>query len=300
MTASVLRAAAEAPAKINLALRVLGRRPDGYHELASVMARLSLSDSLELEIGGRGEDELRSRSEFTLPPDFDSPSNLILRAVAAFRRQLGWPDAAVRVKLYKRIPLGGGLGGGSADAAAALAILNRLAPRPLQGEALAQMALSLGADLPFFLQPRPLALARGVGELLSHAPPAFEPWAGRRLILLNPGVSLSTAEVFRNLALTKGAAKNNLEPILELAAGFNDLLAPAARLSKEVAQAARLLESLGEAALWGLSGSGATFWLAGDDLPALAAELRRRRPCWWLAISSIDQREGPLPIFDRL
>lgn len=299
MTASVLRAAAEAPAKINLALRVLGRRPDGYHDLESIMARLSLSDSLELEIGGRGEDGLQSLSEFPLPPDFNSPSNLILRAVAAFRRQLDWPDKAVRVKLYKRIPLGGGLGGGSADAAAALAILNHLAPQPLKGEVLAQMALGLGADLPFFLQPRPVVLARGVGELLGHAPPAFELWAGRRLILLNPGVSLSTAEVFGNLALTKGAAKNNLEPISELAAGFNDLLAPAARLSKEVAQAARLLEGLGASA-WGLSGSGATFWLTGDDPPALVAALRRWQPAWWLVDCSIDQREGPLLIFDRL
>ena len=119
-----------APAKINLGLRVLGRRPDGYHELDTVMAKLDLADFIRLEQRPEpGPDGLLATTSLSgLPPDFASPDNLALKAVAAFRLATGWPRGAVSIFLEKHIPLGAGLGGGSADGAAVLRALNQVSP----------------------------------------------------------------------------------------------------------------------------------------------------------------------------
>lgn len=277
-----------APAKINLYLKVLGRRPDGYHELDTVMARLDLADRMELD---QGADYREDRLEVINPPaglpaDFCGPGNLILKAASAFRRAVGWPERALSVKLEKNIPLGAGLGGGSSDCAAVLSLLNQLAPHPLGEGELADLGLSLGADVPFFLQPVPLARARGIGEKISRPGPDFNGWAGRELILVNPGFSLSTALVFKNWDLTNPAANNNLGPMYPPRPGENDLLAPAGRLIPAMSEVIGAIEALKPAA-WGLSGSGPTFWLHS---PGLAVdELISRYPRWWLRKVLISQ-----------
>ncbi|MDR2724770.1 MAG: 4-(cytidine 5'-diphospho)-2-C-methyl-D-erythritol kinase [Candidatus Adiutrix sp.] len=274
----------QAPAKINLALRVLGRRPDGCHELDSVMARLALADRLSLGPAGPGPDRLSARTSLAepLPPDFEGPANLVLRAVRAFRNETGWPGEAVSVTLEKNIPWGAGLGGGSADGAAVLATLNRAAPKPLPAPRLAALALDLGADLPFCLAGTALARAGGTGEKLSAPPPAFDFFRGRKLWLVKPGFSLATGRVFGNLGLTNPPPEHNLEPAPQ--PGENDLLAPALRLAPALGEVVRAIREL-RPGFWGLSGSGPTFWIygAGED----PARLARARPDWWIRASAV-------------
>jgi len=270
----------EAPAKVNLALRVLGRRPDGYHDLDSVLARLTLADRLRLDRPGvAGPDCLLARTSLAevLPPGFEGPDNLALKAVLAFRAETGWPPKPVSLFLEKNIPLGAGLGGGSADGAAVLAALNRAAPEPLPAPRLAALALGLGADLPFCLSGAALARAGGVGEKLSAPPAAFEFFRGQPIWLIKPDFSLATARVFASLGLTNPAPGHNLYPTLQ--PGENDLLAPALGLAPVLEETARAVRKL-KPRFWGLSGSGPTFWLLEPE--ADPARLARTRPRWWV------------------
>jgi 4-diphosphocytidyl-2-C-methyl-D-erythritol kinase len=184
-----------APAKINLFLQVLGRRDDGYHELRTLMCCIALHDTLVLRLG-------TARSELTcsdnrIPCD---ENNLALKAVLRFNRVLAAETSItplnVSIELTKRIPAGAGLGGGSSDAAAVINHLNRYYRNPFSDGKLHSLALSLGADVPFFIHGRP-AVATGVGERLE---PYFglHPWS---VVLIYPGFGLSTAEVFKNLNL---------------------------------------------------------------------------------------------------
>ncbi len=278
------------PAKINLYLKVLGRRADGYHELDTVMARLDLADVLTLEFG-EGEDKLETAGGFFapfLPPAFDGPFNLMMRAVRAYREIYpgGWPRLAVKMTLEKNIPIGAGLGGGSSNCATVLSFLNDRAPVPLPLERLMALGLSLGADVPFFLQERTLARARGLGELLTDAPSPYSEWDGREIVLVNPACGVSTASVFKTLDLTNSPPKHNLGPLTSPAPGENDLLPPAALVAPKVTEAAQAVEALAPRH-WGLSGSGATFWLASDN-PARDVERLLKEHCgWWIETSKI-------------
>lgn len=276
-----------APAKINLYLKVLGRRSDGYHELDSVMARLELADRVSLRLTPEAESDrllVKKLGPWGLPLDFEGPSNLVLRAAAAFRRRVGWPAAGLEISLDKLIPLGAGLGGGSADGAAVLRALNQMAPTPLAAGELADLGLALGADIPFCLGPWALARAGGVGERLTPPPPAFQAWAGRRLLLVNPGLPLSTALVFQNLGLTNRPANNNLGPVSVPGPGENDLLESARTLTPALEEVLAAIEAL-RPAHWGLSGSGPTFWLWRPE--GSAADLAVRHPHWWVQETAI-------------
>lgn len=270
----------QAPAKINLYLKILGRRPDGYHELDTVMARLDLADRLWVDFSSSYEEdrlELINALDGS-PVDFTGPDNLILKAVAEFRRQTGWPVHGISVQLEKNIPLGAGLGGGSSDCAAILSALNDATPTPLNRQELERLGLSLGADVPFFLQPAPLARAGGVGQKFSPLPVDFKSWPGRGLILVNPGLQLSTALVFKNWDLTNQAVNNNLGPISPPHPGENDLLAPAGRLVPALTEVIGVIKALNPLT-WGLSGSGPTFWIHSPGTEV--AELIARHPQWW-------------------
>jgi 4-diphosphocytidyl-2-C-methyl-D-erythritol kinase len=246
------------------------------------MARLTLADRLRLDLAGPGPDSLTARADGLLPPGFEGPGNLALKAVQAFRKETGWPGEAVRIVLEKNIPWGAGLGGGSADGAAVLAALNRAAPEPLRAPRLAALALALGADLPFCLSSLSLARASGVGENLSAPPPTFEFFRGRELWLIKPDFSLATAQVFATLGLTNPPPEHNLGPALQ--PGENDLLAPALRLDATLDEVVRAVKALKPGA-WGLSGSGPTFWLhepEGDP-----ARLARAYPEWWVRVVGV-------------
>jgi 4-diphosphocytidyl-2-C-methyl-D-erythritol kinase len=251
-----------APAKVNLGLRIVGRRADGYHELESLFAPIDLCDAiaLELESARAAEVTLAITGDTAGAPPGDD--NLAVRAARAFLAKSGIA-ARVSIGLTKRTPVAAGLGGGSSDAAAVLRGLARAFPAALPADALEQIALGLGADVPFFLDPRP-AWVTGIGE-------RREPVTGvpsLALLLANPGVALATAEVFRAFdALAKPGAPSAQPPrslARELADDralaarlHNDLEAPALRLCPPIARLRAQLSAAGARAV-GMSGSGAT------------------------------------------
>ncbi len=179
-----------APAKVNLSLAVVGRRPDGFHELVSVVAPLSLADTLTWEPATA---ESLACDDPTVPAD---GSNLVLKAAAAYRRAR--PEAPVgRFALAKRAPHGAGLGGGSSDAAAALRLLDRASGRPMGPDRLRAIAAEVGSDCPLFVDPRPCVL-RGRGERVEVLPAEVAAaWSGRRLLLAKPSFGVSTPDAYR-------------------------------------------------------------------------------------------------------
>ena len=183
----VMRAArVEAQAKVNLFLRILSQEPGGYHQLETLFQRIALADSVTVRVGGVGR-SLDCRGADTGPVE----RNLAWRAAAAFVAAAGGPDS-FSIEIEKRIPVGGGLGGGSADAAAVLRALNALAGRPLDQTALDAIAFSLGADVPYLLSTHALAFGAGRGEKLF----AFAPMPARQILLAVPPFGVTSAEAF--------------------------------------------------------------------------------------------------------
>ena len=276
-----------APAKVNLALHVVARRPDGYHTLDTLAVFPPVGDRLELCPPGSIGPRLEISGRFAEGLAADD-SNLVLRAAVA----LGRADA--RFRLVKALPVAAGLGGGSADAAAALRLLMRdpatATPTP---DRLAEIAARLGADVPMCLAGRPCR-ARGIGEILSPVPPL--PTGG--ILLVNPGVPVATPAVFRALAAPSGEALPALPPAWEDAAALaawlagcrNDLEPPAIRVAPAIGPLLAVLERLPGALLARLSGSGATaFALFGSAAAAEAgaATIARDHPGWWCAAAPL-------------
>jgi len=253
-----------APAKVNLGLRILSRRADGYHELESLFAPLDLADALALEIARADAPQVALRVEPAgtgAPPD---ASNLAARAAELFLAEARLP-LRVEIALQKVTPVGAGLGGGSSDAAAVLLALARFAPDALPAGRLAALALRLGADVPFFLDPRP-AWVGGIGERVT--PVAGVP--SLALLLANPGEPLATREVFRVYdVLHPGTAARRpaeipadlprrlADPESLAALLHNDLEPAALRLCPAVRRLRAELRARGARAV-GMSGSGPT------------------------------------------
>jgi 4-diphosphocytidyl-2-C-methyl-D-erythritol kinase len=242
-----------APAKVNLFLEVLGRRPDGYHELATLMVAVGLYDTLEFREAPAGAVRLRCD-----PPALSAgPDNLVHRAADLVRRRSGHAGG-VDIRLCKRIPLAAGLAGGSSDAAATLAGLNRLWRLGRTRAELAALGAELGSDVPFFFA-TPAAWCTGRGERVEPVP------LGRPLdlVLACPPAGLSTAEVFRGVTVPavpaegagarRAAAAGDVE---ELGRRLHNRLQPVAeRLCPAVADLCARLAGLGPAGQ-GMSGSG--------------------------------------------
>ena len=184
-----------AQAKINLRLRVLAREPSGYHQIETIFARVELADDVRVRTAVRGR-TLDCRGSDVGPVE----QNLAWRAAMALR-DAGGPDS-FGIEIEKRIPVGGGLGGGSADAGAVLRTLNALSNRPLSDEHLMSLAFSLGADVPFLTTTHPFALGRGRGERLLGLPalPSVTVW------LAIPSFGVNTAEAYGWLAELRGDA----------------------------------------------------------------------------------------------
>jgi 4-diphosphocytidyl-2-C-methyl-D-erythritol kinase len=204
-----------APAKLNLVLRIGGKRLDGYHEIESLFVPVGLCDTLNISKMKQGLKVSCTGRE--LP---EGPENLVYRAALSFFGETGIGDGA-RITLVKRIPISSGLGGGSSDAAATLKGLNTLWDEPLVGKDLERLALSLGADVPFFLLQRP-AIARGIGELLEplRVFPLF--W----YVIVSPDLMVSTAWAYGEvrLGLTLGGNTNILKVSNATALKIPDLL----------------------------------------------------------------------------
>ncbi len=274
------------PAKVNLYLRVLGKRPDGYHELVTVMQPLSLADELTVTPGGPG---LNFSCDHPGLPR--GKGNLVWRAARAFEEAAG-RRLAVRLTLKKRIPVAAGLGGGSSDAAAALLALNQLADGPLSQDELHRLARQLGADVPFFLEDGP-AVARGIGEVL--APLDLPPYW---YVLLNPGVRLSTRWVYENLDLTRlapGPQKEAWDPERPQVWVRNDLQGVAVGRFPELAARLSQLQQLGAVAA-AVSGSGPTvfgLFFHRDAARDAALKVRQTFPGWLAVARGLARHELP-------
>lgn len=179
-----------ARAKVNLALRILGRNDDGYHSIETVFLRLDLADSVVVKPTD-GLRALRCEAMSGEKPE----DNLAFRAAALYADKTGWPRG-FEIDIEKHIPIGGGLGGGSADAAAVLRILNAIAARPVGSDALLAMAVSLGADVPFLVSDHLIALAWSRGEEMAP----LSPLPGRKIVLLTPSRGMSTALAYSMVA----------------------------------------------------------------------------------------------------
>jgi len=249
------------PAKINLFLHVRGKRPDGYHELFSLMCRINLFDEILLQFGrGRG---IEISCEHPKVP-IDS-NNLACRAANLFQRELGL-EQRLKIHLKKNIPVAAGLGGGSSNAASVLMALNAYHDHPFSYEMLMKMGLKLGADVPFFIFKKP-AIATGIGEKLA----AFEGELPYHILLLYTGVEVSTAETYRNLnlGLTKAEKKptnsnlklNRFDPAHDLA---NDLERVTIQKYPEIRSAKEKIIKLGAVGAL-MSGSGSTVFGLFDD-----------------------------------
>jgi 4-diphosphocytidyl-2-C-methyl-D-erythritol kinase len=288
--------AEKAPAKVNLTLHVLGRRADGYHEIESLVAFAGVGDALSftpgralaLTVGGP-----------TAAAAGDTADNLVLKAARALAEQVEGLQLG-RFALSKRLPVAAGLGGGSADAAAALRMLARSSRLAPDDPRLLQAARATGADVPVCLDPRP-RLMRGIGDILS------EPLDLPKLaaVLVNPGVAVPTREVFAALKLPAGSvaasppgsatslvATSLVATSLgatsladAIANGRNDLELPAIELQPVIADVLAVLRKLPGCRLSRMSGSGATCFGLFDSTAAATAAARTLRigyPAWWV------------------
>jgi 4-diphosphocytidyl-2-C-methyl-D-erythritol kinase len=271
------RAALRAPGKVNFGLRILGRRPDGHHLLDSLFLPIDLADQVTLALRDDGGVSLRLSGDCGGVPG--DARNLARRAAEGFLAASGRAHG-VAIELEKRLPSPGGLGGGSSDAGAVLRGLAALLPGALGAERLAALALGLGADVPFFLDPRP-ARVGGIGD-------AIEPWPGVpsfALLLAHPGLPLATAAVYAAYdagvdSLTPARPGPSIRPLLTLrdlrSLVVNDLEPAATRLCPAVAELRREIEAAGALAV-SLSGSGPTMFGVFPSVPA-AREAERRFP----------------------
>lgn len=262
------------PAKINLFLEVTGKRSDGYHDLRSLMCCISLFDKVTLTPGG---EEIRvSCDREGIPED---ETNLAARAAKLFFEKLGRKKTGVKISIEKNIPAGAGLGGGSSNAAAVLTGLNRFYDTPFSGDELVRMGVAIGADVPFFIYCK-AALAEGVGEKLEFC----ENIVHYHVILIYPGVSVSTAQVYKklNFGLTKSKKetksrllnKRLVDPVSVL---FNDLESPAFEICSEISGLHGVLASFGADGVL-MSGSGSSVFGLYADLNkagAAYAELQK-------------------------
>ncbi len=279
---SVLRL--DAPAKLNLYLAVTGRRPDGYHEIVSLMVCVGLCDTLHIDLSVPG---LSVACPAAGVPEDDT--NLALRAARCFFEASGLPATAA-IRIEKRIPVGAGLGGGSSDAAAVLKGLNHHFGRPLDRDTLMGIALGLGADVPFFIDGQP-AVARGIGERLT----AYTGLTPMAVVIVYPGVCVSTAEVYGrlNLRLTTCEKKPKVFALKNQTFDVcrhlrNDLESVAGSMIPVIMEAkAALLECGADGALMTGSGS-AVFGLFQDHNKAVFARDRlTKRSDWRLFLSHL-------------
>jgi len=274
--------AEKAPAKINLTLRVLGRRADGYHDIESLVAFAGVGDALTFT---PGDDLALTVGGPTAAAAGDVANNLVLTAAHALAERVAGLRLG-RFTLSKRLPVAAGLGGGSADAAAALRLLARANSLAPDDPNLVQAARATGADVPVCLDPRTRRM-RGIGDILS------DPLDLPRLfaLLVNPGVAVATADVFAALAAPPAgqsapAALPEGDALLaEVARGRNDLEAPAIELEPAIAVVLAVLRKLPGCRLARMSGSGATCFGLFDSSRAASAAARTLRvgyPAWWV------------------
>lgn len=278
-----------APAKLNLFLHVTGRRADGYHELQTVFQLLNHGDVLHFRTRDDGQ-ILRCSDLVGVPPDSDLVNRAarLLRSAAPEGRASD--NLGAEIVVEKRLPMGGGLGGGSSDAATTLIALNHLWQLGLDRERLMQLGLQLGADVPFFLFGQN-AFAEGIGEALQPVVTA-QCW----YVVVEPGVAAPTAAIFSDPELTRDTKPITITDFSESPNGFekNDLQVVATRLYPDIAQAIGWLRQFGKARM---TGSGACVFCAfnrEDEAEAVLQQMRSDCPASWKGWKARAMERHPL------
>jgi 4-diphosphocytidyl-2-C-methyl-D-erythritol kinase len=266
-----------APAKLNLFLHVTGRRADGYHDLQTLFQLLDYCDQIGIEATADGRIE-----RIEGPHDIAPGEDLAIRAAQALRLLAG-PMAGARIAVRKRIPVGGGLGGGSSDAATVLRVLNRLWDLDLPAERLAELGLSLGSDVPVFVHGS-TAWGEGRGERLT----SFD-LPERWYLVIHPGVSVGTAEIFQAAELTRNSSRITLRAF-SLAATRNDCEPVVCARYPEVAAA---LDWLARHAPARLTGTGSCLY-AGFERAEDAERIAARVPDEWRSFVARGVMRSPL------
>ena len=281
-----------APAKINLTLHVLGRRPDGYHEIESLVAFADIGDRLSFEPGKALDLAVTGPTAVNAG---ETESNLVLKAARALAERAEGLKLG-RFTLEKQLPVAAGLGGGSSDAAAALRLLARANSLSRDDELVRAAAKATGADVPVCLQPN-ARMMRGIGELLSDPVDLPELPA----VLVNPGVAVPTKDVFAALGAPELTAPPQPDDFFAinadaaalvsiLAARRNDLETPAIKIQTVIADVLAALQNAPGCLLARMSGSGATcFALFGSagEAQDVARTMQARHPAWWIRATSL-------------
>ena len=279
----------DAPAKINLALHVTGRRTDGYHLIESFGVLAELGDRVSVRLADRDSFFLEGPEAAGLSTEAEN-RNLVVRARDALRdaaRQSGTELPPVDIRLDKQLPVASGIGGGSADAAATLKALCLLWDYDPGAEILSRIALELGADVPMCLEGKPL-IARGIGETLTPIELGF----ALDLVIVNPRIGVSTPMVFSALERRDNPPLPDLESpddkdrfISWLAQARNDLQPPAQRMVPDIAECVSALNLAG-ADFVRMSGSGAScfgVFASAEVAQTAATKLQHDRPGWFIA-----------------
>lgn len=267
-----------APAKLNLMLHVVGRRADGYHELQTVFQLIDLCDRIEIQVR---DDGVISRPAG--PAGVPESEDLVVRAAGALKQATGTALGA-EITVRKRIPMGGGLGGGSSDAATTLLALNQLWKTGLTLEQIAAIGVTLGADVPVFVAGRS-AWAEGVGERLTPVSLGAHSW----FVVVFPGVAVPTAAVFQAAELTRNSPPTTMRGFLETG-GRNDCQAVVRARFPAVAEALDWLARHGAARLTGTGSCVFAKFSRVEDAERVAA----RVPDEWRAFVARGLDQSPL------
>lgn len=275
-----------APAKINLCLTVIGKRPDGYHEVEMVMQAVGLYDDVTVRLAASG---ITVRCDSAAIPAGEG--NIAYRAAREMLDLCGRP-CGIAIEIKKNIPVAAGLGGGSSDAAAVLVACNRLLETGLGRDRLAEIGTRLGMDVPFFLY-GPTALAQGRGELLTNIPSPPKIW----VLLVNPGFETSTAWVYKNLnyGLTKKGDCTNIAglKVSQIARSLhNDLETVTAAAHPVIGEMEKCLLDAGALGVL-MSGSGPTVFGIFEDEKACSAAAQALQTKGW-RLYPAETLTGPL------
>ena len=275
-----------AHAKINLALHIIGRRPDGYHELDSIVAFADVADVLTIAPAADVSISLSGPFANDLPPDGENIVLTAWRLLADYAQKKNIPFSPVKFQLEKNLPVAAGIGGGSTDAAAALRGLIQYFSLSISSRDLNNLALQLGADVPVCLLQKTSRM-RGIGEIIESI--NIDLPSG--IVLVNPRIPAPTSKVFGYLNLQCGQSFGTPISDLSNAHGWrNDLTAPATKIVPVIASVLASLDSQKDITCSRMSGSGATcFGLAENSGQAkrAATNIKTRHPDWWVVATSL-------------
>jgi 4-diphosphocytidyl-2-C-methyl-D-erythritol kinase len=277
-----------AHAKINLALHITGRRQDGYHELDSIVAFAELADVLTIAPAEAVSLNLAGPFAGDLLGDGENSVTSAWNLLSEFSRQQGAPIIPVNFQLEKNLPVASGIGGGSADAAAALRGLIRYFGLKIMPDDLSELALRLGADVPVCLLQNSSRM-RGIGEIIE--PVSLE--LPSAMVLVNPLIPAPTSKVFSTLNLQLGQSFGaGIVNLHDIESWRNDLTAPAVALVPEIAEVIGSLNFQPEIICSRMSGSGATCFGLFESLSAAqtaAESITQKHPAWWVVATTLRQ-----------